>query len=191
MDRTFPRLFSVSMRLRFRLAEKMDAAEPGGTSILRERLYRQFRLDLQFKPIRNVEAKLRFTWVKLRFPPGTGMWTMPEKDETGFGISQNLRIGPWRRVQVSVAGTVFRTDSYDSRVTLYENDLDGVFSLPLFYGRGVKWHAVMKWKPSRRAGISASMSRLVHSGVTCWGSGPERTPGSSETRLIVQVDQSF
>jgi hypothetical protein len=191
VDRTFPRLFSVSARLRFRLAEKMDAAMPDETAVLRERLDRQFRLDLRFRPVRQVESKLRFIWVKVHTLPGTGSWTMPETEENGFGISQELRIGPWRRVQAAVTGTAFRTDSYDSRVYVYENDLDGVFSLPMFYDRGVKWHVVIEWKATRKTAVSASLGLLVHAGATSWGSGPEQTQGNSETRLTVQMDRSF
>jgi hypothetical protein len=191
IDRTFPRLFSVSARLRIRLAEKMAASDPGGTAALRERQDRQFRLDFRCKPFNGAESTTRFNWVRVRYPATADPAAVPEKGETGFLVCESLRIRPRRDVQAAVAGTVFGTDSYDSRVTLYENDLDGMFSLPMFYGRGVKWHAVVKWNISYRTEFSASFGHVIHNGVSFWGSGPERTAGNAENRLAIQLDRAF
>jgi hypothetical protein len=189
-DVRFPRMFSVSARARFRLTEKMDAVAPGASSVLRGRFDSQFRLEVRFKPFGRAESTTRFDRVRVRCPALPAA-NAPEKAETGLLFRQGLKTIGARRFQASAAWTFFRTASYDSRVYAYESDIDGVFSLPMFYGHGTRWHATFKWKISGRSAVSASAGRVVHDGVSFWGSGPERTAGNAENRLALQLDRSL
>ena len=52
----------------------------------------------------------------------------------------------------------FRTDSYDSRLYEYENDLPGLMKNVGLYGKGVRWYALAKGRVLGKVHLSLKYS---------------------------------
>ncbi len=92
----------------------------------------RFELENRFK---DVGLKSRVEFVKRKF----------DDVETGFLIYQGLKYRAFKFLRVYARVLFFRSDSYQSRIYVYEDDLDGVVSLIPLYGRGLRWYIVAKY----------------------------------------------
>ncbi len=106
----------------------------------------------------------------------------------GFMVSQDLgyhgkneRSGFWFRV------AYFDTDDYDSRIYAYENDLLFQFSIPAFYGEGVRSYVNGKVKICEKIECWFKCSRTWFLGVTSLGSGDTAIDGSTRTEVKLQL----
>ena len=70
-----------------------------------------------------------------------------ENTAKGYGITQSFSyLVPSSRFQLDVAGTYFHTDNWDTRISLYEKNVLYAFSFPSYYGEGLRYFFVCKWK---------------------------------------------
>ena len=118
-----------------------DPAEgaSGLISIRRDR----FRVHVISKISMSLESRSRAEW----------SWYRPETGGTarGFMAYQEFVFRPVERAfSGSFRYTVFDTDSYDSRIYTYENDLFSAVSIPAFSGSGSRVFVNLKWRLSER-----------------------------------------
>ncbi len=73
--------------------------------------------------------------------------------ETGFLIYQGVKYQAFKFLRVYTRILFFRSDSYWSRIYVYEDDLDGVVSLIPLYGRGLRWYIVAKYNYGKNFSI--------------------------------------
>ncbi|MFN3135550.1 MAG: hypothetical protein ACK44H_08280, partial [Candidatus Kryptonium sp.] len=66
--------------------------------------------------------------------------------EKGFLVYQGVRYQVFNSLRLYGRIVFFKTDSYWSRIYVYEDDIDGVVSLIPFYGDGLRWYFVLKYK---------------------------------------------
>jgi hypothetical protein len=64
--------------------------------------------------------------------------------ESGFLIYQGVKFEAFKFLKFYGRVAYFRSDSYFSRVYVYEDDIDGVVSLIPLYGKGLRWYFVLK-----------------------------------------------
>lgn len=91
------------------------------------------------------------------------------------------------RFKVSVRYAVFDTDSYDSRLYIYERDAWLAFSLPAYYGRGIRTYALFELDAARWLTLWVRFSHTRYSDDTTFGSGLDKIPGSVKNDLKLQV----
>ena len=108
------------------------------------------------------------------------------KGEWGGMLSQNVMYShSWIRLNAGIG--YFHTDSYDSRVWLYENGPLYTYSIGQFYGEGIRY-----WFMAR-AKIGESLTLTAKIGVTDYfdrnhiGSSYQEIDGSSQTDLDLQL----
>ena len=81
--------------------------------------------------------------------------------EHGFLIYQDIVHRPLSSpLELTLRFALFETDSYNARLYAYENDLIGVFSIPPYYGRGMRWYAMARLTPLRARGRVGALRRL-------------------------------
>ncbi|MEN3039217.1 MAG: helix-hairpin-helix domain-containing protein [Candidatus Kryptonium sp.] len=66
--------------------------------------------------------------------------------ERGILIYQGVRFEPLKNLRIYGRVMFFKTDSYFSRIYVYEDDIDGVVSLLPFYENGLRWYFVVKYR---------------------------------------------
>ncbi len=84
--------------------------------------------------------------------------------------------------------TIFRTTSYEARLSAYERDLEGATSMPVLYGEGLRWSCVIRYAFSKAFVCSVKYTEEVRDDVKRIGTGPDRLPGNELGTAGVQID---
>ena len=91
---------------------------------------------------------------------------------------------PW-----SVVGRIlyFDTDSYDTRLYAYENDVMYGSSTPVFSGRGYRYYAIFSYDLNNKTTCWLKISQSLYPGMEAIGSGLDEIAGDRKTEVKVQV----
>jgi hypothetical protein len=111
--------------------------------------------------------------------------------QTGRMVYGEVCLKPQRSVDADFRMIIFRTDSYDARVTAYERDLDGALALPSLSGDGVKWYLLLTYRISDRLSVQGKYSDLLRDDLRRIGSGADQLPANRDNRLAIQCDIRF
>jgi hypothetical protein len=173
---------NLSTRFAHKSIEGADAdVDPYGreTRPIVNRVQDKYRLTVSYKatPRVHVKGRLEFTSVD-----------QLQKREQGYLLFQDVRYGISRSFSIQARLIFFQTDSYDSRLYEYENDLRGVFSNPALYGKGRRWYLVVHYNIASLLKLSAKYAETQKEGVTSMGSGVSEIMGDLDNRLSLQLD---
>ncbi len=96
----------------------------------------RIRAGVSSRVSRNFTVKTRFD---------ATLFSEEEERISGYAISETVI---YKTRNFSFVGflSVFDTENYDSRIYVYEYDLDGVFTNAMFYGKGIRYYFLIKWK---------------------------------------------
>lgn len=111
--------------------------------------------------------------------------------EDGFLIFQDLRYAPIKNINLYGRIIFFQTDSFNSAVYEFENDLLGVMPNLAMYGKGIRWYLIAKYKLLQFLSISAKYSETYKPDETSLSSGDNEIIGNVDNRISFQVDMSF
>lgn len=110
----------------------------------------------------------------------------------GWGISQLCAYAPSRfPLSLSVQGTYFYTDDYDSRVYASERGMLYTFYTPSFSGRGFRCSAVARYDWDKRLMLLVKFGQTVYQDRESIGSGNDLIPGNRKADLQMQVRVKF
>jgi hypothetical protein len=113
------------------------------------------------------------------------------KRENGFLTFQDLiytaspRLKSWLRI------TLYKTESYNSRVYSYENDLLYYFAIPEFHGTGIRSYLNLKWQPIRAIALYYKVGYTLRQGASSMGSGNDASPGDHRFDVRGQIFFKF
>ena len=69
--------------------------------------------------------------------------------------------------------TFFESDSFDSRLFQYENDLPGVLTNRALFGRGNRWYLLVKYQPLKKFAAYLKYSETYRDDVDVIGTGAD------------------
>ncbi len=190
-EKKFSPIFNATIRTRLRRGESLEAGETAsGIEIdhLQDRIHSQFRFELRFQPSARLRLKNRIETVKVDYPMLHQDISPSNKDETGFLLYYDLLYYPIQDISISARWTTFKTDSYDSRIYIFEDDLPGILLSQSLYLKGIKWYLLLRWEIWEELMISAKFSTTIHKDVDHWGSGYDQIQGTIENQFALQAD---
>jgi hypothetical protein len=116
--------------------------------------------------------------------------SLASASDRGVMVSQNLGFqhGPLR---LNGGLGYFHTDSYDSRVYLYETGPLYTFGVSQFYGRGWRYWLMARWQPTRRLLLTAKVGTTHYQDRDVIGSGQQQVDASSMTDIDLQLKWRF
>ncbi|HNR54646.1 MAG TPA: helix-hairpin-helix domain-containing protein [Flavobacteriales bacterium] len=110
----------------------------------------------------------------------------------GFLVYQDIVHRPLSSpVELTLRFALFDTESYDARIYAYENDLIGVFSIPPYYGRGIRWYGMVRVTPLRRVDIWLRYGAFIYNDQSTVSSGLQEINGNMRSDLKAQVRWIF
>ena len=110
----------------------------------------------------------------------------------GFLIYQDFVSRPLRSVfEYTLRVALFDTDDYDTRVYAYENDIIGLFSIPPYYGRGMRWYAMVRATPLRRVDVWLRYGAWLYNNQDRYSSGLQEISGDVRSEVKLQVRVMF
>jgi hypothetical protein len=111
--------------------------------------------------------------------------------ENGFLVFQDARYVPLKNINLYGRIIFFQTDSFNSAIYEYENDLLGVMPNLAMYGKGVRWYLIVKYKPLQFLTLSTKYSETYKPDETSLSSGDNEIIGNVDNRISFQIDLSF
>lgn len=143
---------------------------------IRQRLHYQ----LSYKPCEKFWLKTATEYVHTAYKFGSS-------SNGGFingALGTSLSFVP---VQILCSGAWFRTQSYDSRVYMYEPGLLYAFSIPSFYGRGSRWSVNLKYSYKNRLIIQGKWGLTYYKDRDRISSGTEEIQGNRKSDIQLQL----
>jgi len=109
-------------------------------------------------------------------------------DSHGFFICQDVAYKPENKpFSLTFRYAIFDTKDYDSRVYAYESDVLYSFSVPAFYGKGMRVYLLGKWKPFKNLTLYARIGSTIYPDRDEISSGLTLIEGNHKTDLKVEA----
>ena len=133
---------------------------------------------------KKVKFRTRLEYIFIKY-------AVQENQESGFLTFQDVQYKPYNNLTVYSRIIFFQTDSFNSRIYEFENDLRGVMTnIPLF-GKGMKWYLVVKYSFLNIFTLSLKYSELFEPEENYLGSGLSEINGNIDNRISFQLDLKY
>ncbi len=109
----------------------------------------------------------------------------------GLLFYSDLRIIPITGLTIDTRIIFFDTDSYDSRIYEFENDIRGVLTNLAMFDKGTRWYLLLKYKPYPFIEISGKYAETYKDGAKTIGSGNDEIEGDINNRLNLGIEILF
>jgi len=108
--------------------------------------------------------------------------------EYGYFIGQDVSIKPQKApVALSFRYALFNTDSYETRIYTYENDVMYGFSVPALEGTGIRLFLLVSWRPRRFLEIWVRYAQTFYTDRDVIGTGLETITGNNKSEIKIQA----
>lgn len=164
---------NLSLKLSYRaLNREYDMAGGTGVSSSARNINRQVTAHFMYTPLTGICLNTRLLISQDVVSGGKG-----------YLLCQDIAYTPAKMpLRFWIRYSLFSTDSFDTRLYAWENDLLQSFNIPALYGEGSRNYLMISWKPFKKAELRCKY------GITAKSSPLER---SMSRELRVQVKMSF
>jgi hypothetical protein len=108
----------------------------------------------------------------------------------GYALMQDVE-AKVRRITLKTRVAWYNTDNYDSRIYAYENDVLYAVSFPAYYGRGMRYYAVLRMPLTRQSDLWIRWANTTVNDREFIGSGNDQLPGNVKNDLRMQIKWNF
>lgn len=181
VSRPLPKL---ETRLRYKYENKEVTELVNSNKIIVKRLKQIIRTEFLYEILKNLRLRTRIEYNHF-YIKDVG------KKENGFLIFQESRYQPFKDLITYLRIIFFQTDSFNSAVYQYENDLLGIMPNLAMYGRGLRWYFILRYKATNFISISAKYSETYKPDAKTISSGDNEIIGNLDNRFGLQIDINF
>lgn len=142
---------------------------------------RNYLLNLDFSPALSFSFRSRVQWSN---------YEINNQYTTGYALVQDLN-WQWKRLKLSGRIALFDTEDYNNRQYVYEKDVLWAFSIPAYYGRGVRNYLLAQYKINRNFTVWLRWARTHYTEREEISSGNEKIMGSSLNQVKTQIRWLF
>jgi len=139
------------------------------------------RIEFIYEISPKMRVKSRYEYVNVKYDEFGG-------NGKGYLFFTDFKFLALKNLSVDTRFVIFNTDSYDSRVYEYENDISGLFSNLAMYGKGSRWYVLVKYKPLNYIELSGKYAETYFEGVKSIGTGSDRIDGNINNRLNLSLE---
>jgi hypothetical protein len=108
----------------------------------------------------------------------------------GLVLVQDVNFSYWR-FRASTRVALFDTEDYNNRQYVYERDVLYSFSIPAYYGRGIRQYIVLQYNILKSFTLWVRYARTQYKDKDVIGSGLEEIRGNKKTDVKVQLRYKF
>ena len=143
-----------------------------------------YRFNLNVKISDAIQLRSRVEY--LTYERGGG------EKEQGLLLLQDLIIKPpMKSLSFNMRFALFDTDSYNSRIYSYENDVLYYYRIPSYYNRGSRTYITARYKIKKGIDFWIRWSRWKYTNVDVISSGLNEINGNSKSELRAQLRFQF
>ena len=117
-------------------------------------------------------------------------YSIQQQTTRGMVLMQDIRFN-MRKFEVTARYALFDTDDYDNRQYVYENDVWLAFSLPAYYGKGVRRYILLEYKLNSYISFWFRYADTRYTDRDSIGSGVDETDGNVRSDLKFQTRIKF
>lgn len=137
-----------------------------------------YRVHLRMEPSETIRLQSRMDAVRIR----------SGERERGFLVFQDFAWSPVRIPATAIFRVAwFHTESYNSRIFAYENDLLYTFSSLPFYGKGIRTYLDLHIRLTSNLEGWLKLANTSWFGQETTGSGNDKITGSSKSEMKIQI----
>lgn len=171
----------VELYSRFRTEHKQLNQRDNGTTLnyLVFVPKKSWRIHINYKLNRSVTLRSRteLLWLNKK----------TENSEKGFLFYTDFLFSPpLKKTSGSLRLQYFETDSYDSRIYAYENDVLYAYSIPAFFDKGLRYYINFNYDPLQKLSFWLRLARTVYKEKSSIGSGSDEIKGNQKTEITFQ-----
>jgi hypothetical protein len=186
LEATYSPRSRLSFLLRYRLKQKdkNQVVENEPVGMVLPYTQQALRFHLAYNPTREVHLKSRieFSWYNDEHNPL----------ETGVMVYQDISYRPTKiPLTLTARFAVFETDSWNTRIYAYENDVLYYFSIPAYYSSGTRTYLLAKYSINRNFDVWFRVAQTFFADQQVLGSGLDRIDGPTRSDARVQVRLKF
>lgn len=112
-------------------------------------------------------------------------------NDDGFVIYQDVMFKPLSSpLNLTFRYALFNTDSYDSRIYAYENEILYFYSIPAYYYKGSRVYGILQYQ-FRNIDIWIRYGQFLYNNRTTIGSGLSEIQGNRKSEIKIQLRISF
>ena len=142
-----------------------------------------FRFHINYKEGDNWAFANRFE---------TSSINLGNQQEMGYMLYQDVKYKPlFGKITFSSRYVLFNTPTYDSRIYAYENDVLYGYSIPAYYGKGIKIYLVAKCNIIRNLDFWLRIAQTTYTDREVLKSGWDEINGNKMTDLKLQLRYKF
>jgi hypothetical protein len=113
-------------------------------------------------------------------------YSVEQRTTNGFALMQDF-IVDLGKLKLTWRYAVFDTEDYDNRQYAYENDVWLAYSLPAYYGSGVRKMAIIEFKINKRISLWLRYAHVRYRTLEAIGSGVDLIEGNTKNDLKGQL----
>lgn len=179
----FSRQLSVYLVARSKVRENdFEAADAFGRSVvvMGQDARTSLRAEAEYQVLPQLRLRTRGEWVRAR---------NRDVSEPDFGLLlfQDVRWLPLPGLTLDLRLAVFETDSFASRIFMFENDLLYVFSNTMLSGAGQRAYALVRYAAGSRYDFWLKYAVTVYEDRSRTGSGLTEAEGNTRSQIGMQM----
>ncbi len=175
------KLKGFSLRIRYKYENK-DITE---TLDNNDSIVKRLRQAARFELIYEVSKKLR---LKGRYEYNSFRISAINQNEKGYFFFQDVRYAPTSNFNFYGRIIFFKTDSFNSAIYEYENNLTGVLTNLAMFGEGMRWYILVRYKPVKMLSFSIKFAETYKPKDKSISSGNNEIEGNTDNRISLQMD---
>src|SRR5918993_185224 len=117
-------------------------------------------------------------------------YAINKKVTQGFALIQDF-ILDGGKLKLTMRYAIFDTDDYDNRQYSYENDVWLAYSIPAYYGSGVRKMAIIEYKVNKHFSLWLRYGHIRYQNVEFIGLGVDRIEGNAKDDVKAQLVIKF
>lgn len=176
------RLIEVNLRYKREIKEIMISSDP--TKIIKHKLRQNFRSEMIIKPSNKIRLRSRADFVFYNIESNYS-------NERGWLFFQDMRWTATSKINLTARIIFFKTDSFNSAVYEYENDLPGIMSNVALYEEGVRWYFIFNYSVMKNLKFGIKYSETYKPRKLTISSGNSEIEGNVDNKINLQFDFIF
>lgn len=175
---------SAETKIRYKYENKEVTQTIDDLKQLTKRLRQSIRAEVAFYPVKSIRLKTRVEYNYFRI-------NHLNQKEDGTLLFQDIRYTPTNNLNIYGRVIFFRTDSFNSAIYEYENDLTGVLTNLAMYGEGMRWYFVLRYRPIKLFTLSLKYSETFKPKEKTLSSGNNLINNNIDNRISLQLDFNY
>ncbi len=172
----------LTLRIRAKQINTTEATRP--VNVLEEEKIITLRYQADWQVTDACILKSCFDWLRNRYEKLIPAY--------GYSLSQNVAFKlPVKHFSLVILYALFGTDSYNERIYSYESDVQYSYSVPSYYGKGIRCMMMIDWAPYHWFDLSVRYGQSWYSDRNVIGTGLDLINGNTKSEVELQYKMKF